>query len=104
MLGRGDPDIASGPVAKIAERREFGTDTVQRRSERGEQSLAGLRRRDVAGRPSQKPNPKSSLKPSDRVAQSGLRSAEFRSSPGEILFVGHSHERVEINQFLASHS
>ena len=103
VLGRRDPDRTGRFVPEVAQRSELGRDRVKRRTERAQQPLACLGRRDTPRGPGQEPHAKPRLEAADRMAQRRLRGPELRGGAREALLLGHDRKGVQIDQFLALH-
>jgi hypothetical protein len=69
-----------------------------------ERALAGLGRRDAAGRAGQQPEAKPRLEPADGLAQRRLRDAELRSGTGEAPLPSHGEEGHDVVKVRTGHS
>lgn len=104
VVAAGDADGAAGFVPYLTEGRQRRLHLVDVQSRRGQEALAGLGRRDAAGRPAEQSQPEALLEAAERVAQGRLRyahpSGRFREAP----LPRHGEERENIAQIIAPHS
>ena len=78
------------------QRRKFGVDLVEARSDGRQQALAGLGRRDAAGGAGEEPQAQLLFKAPDRMAQRGLRHPKFRCGAGKTALPRHGDKGDQV--------
>ena len=103
VLRRGDPDRPGRLLAEFAQGPELDVHLVEFGPDLQQQPLAGLRRRDAAGRAVQQPDAQPLLQVLDDLTEGRLSDREPCRRPGEAALSRHRQEGEQVARVGAFH-